>query len=60
MLGNFRDNQPRKRDNHVGRVEGLALGGRGGKCGTQAITGEDKEGRRWAMHPVSRSAAKDS
>lgn len=47
MLGNFRDNQPRKRDNHVGRVEGLALGGRGG-------TGEDKEGRRWAMHPVSR------
>lgn len=60
MLGNFRDNQPRKRDSHVGRVEGLTLRGRGGKRGTQASTGADKEGRRWAMHPVSRSAAKDS
>lgn len=60
MQGNFRDNQPRKRDSHVGRVEGLALRGRGGKRGTQAITGADKEGIQWAMHPASRSAAKDS
>lgn len=44
MLGNFRDNQPRKRDSHVGRVEGLTLRGRGGKRGIQALTGADKEG----------------
>lgn len=44
MQGNFRDNQPRKGDSHVGRVEGLALRGRGGKCGTQAISGVDKVG----------------
>lgn len=60
MQGNFRDNQPRKRDSHVGRVEELALRGRGGKRGTQAISGVDKEGRQWAINPVSRSAAKDS
>lgn len=53
MLGNCSDNQPRKGDSHVGRVERFQEAEEANAVGTRAITGADREGRRWARHPVS-------